>query len=256
MLISLLLVAAAASSERPDGGIPPKLPSSVEAILPDRKPDGALPRLALGMPDLVAALGPLRVEVGAWAEYLLRSPRGTARMRFSLLPPKLEGGRYLLEVAAFSDMGLPFALRALLVPGPVVPANMERATLYVLGQAPLEVPMEDLKQQASRARPDPSGARIARGPQRTLSTEAGRFKAAELRITARGQTTRLWRSDEVPLWGLVRSKGPEEAIELVAFSREGARSAIPEPGRAKADRVQPPDQARPDQGNGSDSTNK
>jgi hypothetical protein len=126
---------------------------------------------------------------------------------------------------------------------------MERATLYVLGQAPLEVPMDDLKEQMSRAAPAPSGARITRGPAQALSTQAGRFKATELRITARGETTRIWSSDEVPLWGLVRSKGPKETIELVGFSREGARSAIPEPG--EPDRAAPPDQ-----GKGKDSTNQ
>ncbi|MFL5278740.1 MAG: hypothetical protein ACJ79T_19880 [Myxococcales bacterium] len=245
MLAPLVLAAAAAAS--PDAGFPPGrgVPPSVRAMLPDRKPGAALPLFALGAPDLVEALGSLRVEVGAWAEYLLRSRDGTARMRFSLLPPKLEGGRYWLEVAAFSDVALPFALRAVLLPGPVVPANMERATLYVLGQAPLEVPMDDLKERVSRAAPVPSRARISHGPTQTLSTEAGRFKANELRITARGETTRIWRSDQVPLWGLVRSKGPKETIELVGFSREGARSAIPEPG-------QPP----PDQGKGKDSTNQ
>jgi hypothetical protein len=244
MLAILALAVAAASPQVPDAGFPPgrgaPLPPSMRAITPERSPGAPLPLFALGAPDLVDALGSLRVEVGAWAEYLLRSPEGTARMRFSLLPPKLEGGRYWLEVAAFSDVALPFALRAILLPGPVTPANMERATLYVLGQAPLEVPMDDLKKHVSRKAPGPSGARIVHGPARTVVTQAGRFQATELRITARGQTTRLWRSDAVPLWGLVRSKGPKETIELVAFSREGAKSAVPAPG----------------QGNGKDSTNQ
>jgi hypothetical protein len=243
MFPTIALLAFAAATQARDARSPASsrpLALPVRAMLPDRKPGARLPLFALDAPDIVEALGPMRVEVGAWAEYLVRSPQGTARMRFSLLPPKVEGGRYWLEMAAFSDVALPFAMRALLRPGAVVPANMERATLYVLGQAPLEVPMEDLKEHASRKTPGSSGARIVHRAARTLSTQAGRFRATELRITAKGETTRLWRSDEVPLWGLVRSKGPKGAIELVAFSHEGARSAIP----------------GPDQGNGKDSTNQ
>jgi hypothetical protein len=208
--------------------------------LPHHGSQGALPLFALDSPDLVAALGILRVEVGAWAEYVLRSPGGTARMRFSLLPPKVEGDRHWLEAAAFGDVGLPFAVRVLLKSGPVVPANVERAIVYVMGQAPLEIPLGDLQERLARDAPASSGARTVRGPERTIATSAGRFKASEVRVSARGQTTRVWRSPDVPLWGLVRAEGPRETIELVGFSHEGARSAIPEPG----------------QGKGSESTNK
>jgi hypothetical protein len=216
------------------------LPPSARALLPEHGRKGPLPLFALDSPDLVAALGTLHVEVGAWAEYLLRAGKRTARMRFSLLPPKVEGDRAWLEVAAFSDAGLPFAVRVLLKPGPVMPVNVERAILYVMGQAPLELPIADLRERLPSDPPPVSGARIVRGSERTFSTRAGRFKVSELRIATRGETTRIFRSIDVPLWGLVRAEGPRETIELVGFSHEGARSAIPEPG----------------QGNGSESTNK
>ena len=216
------------------------MPPSAGALLPERRPKGPLPLFALDSPDLVAALGTLHVEVGAWVEYLLRAGKRTARMRFSLLPPKVEGGRAWLEVAAFSDAGLPFAIRVLLKPGAVIPANVERAILYVMGQSPLELPLADLEERLPTAPPPASGARIVRGSDRTISTPAGQFKVSELRIAARGETTRVFRSVDIPLWGLVRAEGPREVIELVGFSHEGARSAIPDPA----------------QGNGSDSTNK
>ena len=152
----------------------------------------------------------------------------------------MAAGRHWLEVAAFGNVGLPFAVRVLLKSGPVVPANVERAIVYVTGQAPLEIPLQDVEERLRRDAARPSGARTVRGAERTIATSAGRFKASEVRITARGQTTRVWRSPEVPLWGLVRAEGPRETIELATFSHEGARSAIPEPG----------------QGKGSDSTNK
>jgi len=218
----------------------PAAPPSARALVPGGQTRGSLPLFALDSPDLVAALGPLRVEVGAWAEYLVRSAGGTARMRFSLLPPKVEGDRHWLEVAAFGDVGLPFAVRVLLKSGPVVPANVERAIVYVTGQAPLEIPLQDLEDRLRRDVPKPSGARTVRGSQRTIATGAGRFKASEVRITAAGKTTRIWRSTDVPLWGLVRAEGPRETIELVRFSHEGAHSALPESG----------------QGNGNESTKR
>jgi hypothetical protein len=242
VLATLVLAVLAASPGGPDAGVASArpLPPSARALLPEHEPEGPLPLFALDSPDLVAALGTLRVETGAWAEYLLRSPDGTARMRFSLLPPEVEGDRHWLEVAAFGDVGLPFAMRVLLKSGPVVPANVERAILYVMGQAPLEIPLQDLQDRLPRDVPKSSGARTFRGRKRTIATGAGRFEASEVRVTARGQTTRVWRSADVPLWGLVRAEGPRETIELVSFSHEGARSAIPEPG----------------QGKGSESTNK
>jgi hypothetical protein len=242
VLSSLVLAILVSAPGGPDAGVAPpaRLPPSARALLPWRDAASPLPLFALDSPDLVAALGPLRVEVGAWAEYLLRSSGSTARMRFSLLPPKVEGDRHWLEVAAFGDVGLPFAVRVLLKSGPVVPTNVERAIVYVTGQAPLEIPLEDLQERLARDAPGSSGARTVRGAARTIATGAGRFKASEVRITAGGQTTRVWRSADVPLWGLVRAEGPRETIELVSFSHEGARSAIPEPG----------------QGKGSESTNK
>jgi hypothetical protein len=244
VVAAFLLAAVAATPTAADAGVGPErsdsLPPSAGALLPERHPKGPLPLFALDSPDLVEALGTLRIEVGAWAEYLLRAGKRTARMRFSLLPPRVEGDRAWLEVATFSDAGLPFAVRVLLKPGPVIPANVERAILYVMGQAPLELPLADLQERLPASPPSASGARIARRSTRTLSTPAGRFKVSELRIASRGETTRVFRSADVPLWGLVRAEGPREVIELVGFSHEGARSAIPDPA----------------QGNGSDSTNK
>ena len=153
-------------------------------------------------------------------------------MRFSLLAPKVDGDRHWLEVAAFSDKALPFAVRLLLKPGPVTPDNVDRAVLYVMGQAPLDIPVEDLKEHIPAARAAPK-LRTIRGPEQTLSTGAGRLRVSEVRITAQGETTRVWRSADVPLWGLVRAEGPKETIELVGYAREGARSAIPEPGQGK-----------------------
>src|SRR5206468_4262734 len=66
----LALAVLAAAPGGPDAGVA-ALPPSARALLPGREPSSPLPLFALDSPDLVAALGPLRVEVGAWAEYVL-----------------------------------------------------------------------------------------------------------------------------------------------------------------------------------------
>src|SRR5207248_4639385 len=86
VLPALLLIASQAASV--DGGAPARLVAP-EAVREARTP---------GSPDARLVLGPLKPEVGAWAEYLVRS-RGEedVRVRLSLLPPALEDGRICPE---------------------------------------------------------------------------------------------------------------------------------------------------------------
>jgi len=98
VLPALLLIASQAASV--DGGAPARLvaPEAVREARTPGSPDARLPVFAIGSPELVAVLGPLKPEVGAWAEYLVRS-RGEedVRVRLSLLPPALEDGRICPE---------------------------------------------------------------------------------------------------------------------------------------------------------------
>jgi len=179
--------------------------------------------LALGGPELVGALGPLRAAVGSWAEYLVRaSGEEEVRVRLSVVPPALEGGRAWLEVAVLGEQALPFAARLLLDGA----GGIERAIVYALGQAPLEIPLGDLQPRkgsaAGRAgRAVPAGAA-------EVTVPAGSFHSEELRIGSRGGATRMWRSARVPLWGLVRAEGPGRVVELIAMGEKGARSVFPD----------------------------
>jgi hypothetical protein len=178
---------------------------------------------AVGGPDLVAALGPLRPKVGSWAEYLVRARGGEeVRVRLSVVPPALDGGRAWLEVTALGAQDLPFAARLLLHRS----GGIERAIVYALGQAPIEIPVSELQ-------PDPAKPRRGRAVRASpvgsaeVTVPAGTFHAEELRITSGGDTTRVWRAARVPLWGLVRAEGPRQTVELTGMGETGARSVFP-----------------------------
>jgi hypothetical protein len=195
-----------------------------------------LPLFALDAPDLIGALGAFDPQPGAWVEYRVRAREGMARIRFSVLGR--DGARSWLEMAAFGDAGVPFAARLLLGPGAKRASDAERAVVYVLGLAPLELPVVDLREHLDSAATAPDGASIRRVRMVNVTVPAGRFQTEETRIAALGTVAFVWRASQVPLWGLVRARSPSESVELVAYGLHGARSAIP------------------DQGTGSESTNE
>ena len=225
MLPALLLIASQAASV--DGGAPARLvaPEAVREARTPGSPDARLPVFAVGSPELVAVLGPLKPEVGAWAEYLVRS-RGEedVRVRLSLLPPALEDGRIWLEVATIGEQSLPFAARLLLRRE----GDLERAFVYALGQAPIELSMDEMP-PAAQPHPGRGRASAARLGRSQVEVPGGSFLADELRVAFLGETTRVWRSAEVPLWGLVRARGPRQTVELLDYARQGAHSVFPDP---------------------------
>jgi hypothetical protein len=184
------------------------------------------PFLALAAPEVLAALGPFRPDPGAWVEYAIRSKgRPDARVRISILDPGLPGGRYWLELASATASGVAAATRLLVHGDPARPGAIERLLVYVAGQPPFELPLEE-------APPSPEPHRKERSRVTTLAgarvrVRAGSFLTDRLRIVTRGAATQVWRSSEVPLWGLVRSRGAGGEAELRGFSRSGAHSVFP-----------------------------
>jgi hypothetical protein len=194
--------------------------------------DAALPEAAVGRrpsavdtPHVLASLLPMRTAAGSWAEYVVRS-RGAQdfRVRVCVVPPALEAGRAWIEVTALGETALPFAARLLLRNG----RGVERVLLSVLGQAPLDFPIEPAEPAAARGQQKPRRIRAVTLGGADVSVPAGRFHAEDIRIAARGEALHAWRSDLVPLWGLVRAEGPRQVIELVAYGHNGGRSVFPE----------------------------
>jgi len=169
---------------------------------------------------LAASLGPLRPQIGAWVEYLVRS-RGEqdVHVRVAVIPP-LVPGRVWIEVAALGSQSLPFAARLLLN---ATTGNLEQASVYALGQAPIEVPVEDGKEGLQGAK----AAGIVHGRAQTVTVPAGTFTATQVSVTEGGEVAHIWRTDEVPLWGVVRVVRRRQEIELVRYGRTGARSFFP-----------------------------
>jgi hypothetical protein len=117
--------------------------------------------------------------------------------------------------------GVPVALKMLLRGPPERAENVERAYLYVAGQAPAELPVEDF-QRAPRP-PSPKSRQVKRAGRKDLVLAAGRFRCDVLRV----EGARLYRSGQVPLWGMVRAVTREQRVELVGFGDVGAVSVFP-----------------------------
>ncbi|HWE24204.1 MAG TPA: hypothetical protein VG496_09710 [Myxococcales bacterium] len=169
-------------------------------------------------PELLGGLGPLRPQVGAWVEYLVRS-RGEpdVRARVAVVPPLITG-RAWIEVATVGAQTLPFAVRVLLH---AATGRMERAAVYALGQAPIELPVDDAQGANALVQ------RSRRVGSRTVIVPAGTFATTEVLVNDGTATTRVFRSDRVPLWGVVRAEGSGRTIELLRYGHGGARSVFP-----------------------------
>ena len=191
------------------------------------------PKSPLAVGELVPAFGPLRPQTGAWVEYLVRSPgEEDVRLRIAVLPPALADGRAWIEVATLGSQSLPVAARVLVN---TATGTLERALVYALGQAPIEVPVEAPQATTPLARHQDG---VVRAGAKTIRVPAGTFAAAEGRVSKDRTVTRVWRTDEVPLWGLVRAESRHQTVELLRYGHAGARIVFP-----------------PLQGNGSESAN-
>ncbi|MBS2026211.1 MAG: hypothetical protein JST92_27735, partial [Deltaproteobacteria bacterium] len=98
----------------------------------------------LGPPEVMNALGPMRLTPGAWVEYGMRLLGHEAtRVRFSVLAPAPAEGKVWLEIVTASAIGMPTAVRMLVHGDPNDPRNVERMFVLVAGQAPMELPADE-----------------------------------------------------------------------------------------------------------------
>jgi hypothetical protein len=197
MLLALLLAASAQK--------PPELPLFAD-------------------PRVAEALGDFEPSPGAWVEYAILPRKGPqARLRLSVLAPLLPQGRYWLESAGQSQGAPPVAMRMLLHGPPGKLENLDRLYVYVGGQAPMELPLDADARAVPPRLPRRPAPRVMRKGSQEVRVAAGRFKAELIQVGA----ARVWRSDGVPLWGLVRALDPGRRVELIAFGRSGARTVFP-----------------------------
>jgi hypothetical protein len=230
------------------GIVVPKSLRDKRAAEPREPPEPPLSLLELTNPDILDALGPFRPEVGAWVEYAITA-RGkhVAHLVISVLPPPMPDGRYWLEIDTISESVIPTMTRLLAHGDPFRPGNIERILISVGGQATFEVPPQSLADLGKRAAaaPAPSGAKITRTREAKVKVVAGTFSSEKISIARGKERVVFWRSDEAPLFGLVRSEAQGRITELVGSAHTGARSLIPSPVE---DEAIPPDAKAPQDG--------
>jgi hypothetical protein len=182
----------------------------------------------LADPEIAEALGRIEAKPGAWAEYAVRTKdKDDSRVRATVL--ELQGdGRFWIELATVGASGVVSAAR-LLLRGTGVSPEVERIYVMVAGQQPVELATAGA---GTRQRKGLLGVKVLGTEQ--VRVPAGVFKARALRVSG----ARVWRSPEVPLWGLVKARSARQSVELFAYGQTGGHSVFP-PGW--------------DQGNGSES---
>lgn len=168
------------------------------------------------------ALGHFDARPGAWVEYAVLPKKGPqTRLRIGVLAPALPDGRYWLEIQSQQPGALPVAMKMLLHGEPGLRENLEKIYLLVEGLAPMELPLDELP--AEEKPPEGPAPKVApRGPQE-LKLAIGTFRCEELRV----KDARVFRSGQVPLWGLVREVDSAQRIELVGYGSTGAASVFP-----------------------------
>jgi hypothetical protein len=204
--------------------------------------EGRSPLFGLGAPDVLEALGAWEPVVGQWVEYYVEQ-RGELpeRVRLSVLAER-PGGRFWVEVVAASPVGAAMASRLLVHGSPARAAEVERMQVSIAGQAVLELPLDEASQVLDPGAPKAAGVRVEKLTPAEVEVPAGRFRAARLRVSrgkgALAETTTLYRSEEVPLFHLVKSdssgnkaKGKEAqratVVRLFASGTTGAHSIFP-----------------------------
>ena len=229
MLLAILLAAAAQK--------PPAHLVVPESVRKEREAEQAAPEPILSDAPFIDLLGPPKPEPGGWAEYAVRT-RGApdVRIRLSILPPALPDGRYWLEADSVAEIGIGSAVKMRVRGNPSDAKNIDRMYLWVAGQAPITIPLDQLPQQKSPRR---LPGKVVREKAEVVTVKAGEFEAEPLRLGK----SRVWRSPKVPLWGVVKAQTPRQTVELLGYGQSGAHSTFP-PGFAD-------DQ---NQGNGSEST--
>lgn len=176
----------------------------------------------LGDAALGRALGPPRTTPGAWVDYAVRTKGAEdVRLRISILPQAPGEGRYWLEVVSVAASGVSTAVKLRARGELSDPRNIDRMYLYVPGQSPIEVPLDQLPQ-----RPHPSGkaGKVVRGAPERVQVPGGVFDRAE---PVRAGEVRIWRAAEVPLWGLVKARTPRQTLELMGWGDSGGHSIFP-----------------------------
>jgi len=171
---------------------------------------------------LSEALGRFDAHPGAWVEYAVLPKKGPqARLRISVLSAPGPDGRYWLEVQSQQPKALPVAVKMLFHGAPGHLENLERLYVFIEGLAPMELPLDDAR--AEMKPKDGPPPKVAHRGTEDLKLQIGSFRCDVLQV----KDARVFRSERVPLWGLVRETDKEQRIELVGFGQAGAESVFP-----------------------------
>jgi hypothetical protein len=170
--------------------------------------------------------GRFDAQPGAWVEYLVHGD-GSAPLRVRVSVLSKDGDKAVIEIDTLGKDKPPQSVRMVVHGSPSDARNVDKLELYVAGQAPIEVPLDELRDDI-RPPPKKKARAVQRGRER-VQVPAGSFDAE---VVDRGQA-RIWSSSAVPIFGMVKTRTKAQTAELIAFGRTGAHSLFPDAGHQK-----------------------
>ena len=170
--------------------------------------------------------GRFDAQPGAWVEYLVHG-KGSEPLRVRVSVLSKDGDRALIEIDTLAKDKPSQSVRMLVHGSPADARNLDKLELYVAGQAPIEVPVDDLRDETRPPAKDKTRA-VQRGRER-VQVPAGSFDA---QVVDRGPS-RIWSSNDVPIFGMVKTRTKAQTAELIGFGRQGAHSLFPDAAHQK-----------------------
>lgn len=165
-------------------------------------------------------------QPGAWAEYLVTG-KGSEPLRVRISVLSKEGDNAAIEIDTLPKTGVAQSVRMLVHGTPADARNVKKIELYVAGQAPIEVPVDELRDDM-RPPPKNKPRAVQRGRER-VQVPAGSF---DTKVVDKGPS-RIWSSNLVPIYGMVKTRTKAQTAELIAFGRTGAHSLFPDAAHQK-----------------------
>ena len=202
-------------------------------ISPSESSNAQVPGI-LGMPKLYAEFK--TPEVGTWVKYQLLDAKTKAEsiLRLSIVGKekiKGEGDFYWYEIEQTTlKTGDVYVIKMLISGNPQEPGVVKRM-IYKSGKDPAnELPQAfvSLMNQPPKKEAKPSEAKPKELGTEKIKTKVKTFSCMHTQDNPEGkQPTDTWISDEVPLFGIVKSTSGSRTLELMEFGT-GAVTAIKE----------------------------
>ena len=169
-------------------------------------------------------IGNIRLTEGRWVQYVVNSNRGLETVKLAVVgkatcPLTGKTGRWV-EISGESN-ALPYIMKILVCGSVFSKKNVERILLKVGTMAPISVPLKKVEEVQLKK----DSIRVISRTTEKVKVPAGVFEAIKTVVSTDAGTYSIWTSRKVPVYSLVKLKGKNVEIRLMAYG-SGAKPAL------------------------------